>query len=389
MTQGELEGIPVRICEICSVTEKRIMEDLVRRIRINGFSTASADWEVERLQQLGKSEADIKTWVREALQTTDEEIEKIFGDEIYEQYTGQQKAYRMSGKEQVPFEKNRELQSLIEAAKAQTKGTLKNLTGSMGFAQRVPATGEIFYTPLGEYYQKVLDSAMLDIGSGTFTYQQVLERVIKEMTDSGVRWIDYASGVHNRIDVAARRAVMTGFRQIQGKINEQVARELQTDTYEVSYHVGARPSHQEWQGKVWTMKQLQEICGLGSVSGLHGANCYHDYNAFIPGISVRTYTDNQLARMIQEENTSRQYGSKEYTTYEALQQQRRMEANMRKTRQEINLLKKGKADEESVTLKQARYKIQMNRYIDFSDKMKLPQQLDRIYQDGLKGITGK
>ena len=389
MTQGELEGIPVRICEICSDTEKRIMEDIVRRIRINGFSTASADWEVERLQQLGKSEADIKTWVREALQTTDEEIEKIFGDKIYEQYTGQQKAYRMSGKEQIPFEENRELQSLIEAAKAQTKGTLKNLTGSMGFAQRAPATGEIFYTPLGEYYQKILDSAMLDIGSGTFTYQQVLERVIKEMTASGVRWIDYASGVHNRIDVAARRAVMTGFRQIQGKINEQVAKELHTDTYEVSYHVGARPSHQEWQGKVWTMKQLQEICGLGSVSGLHGANCYHDYNAFIPGISVRTYTDKQLAGMIKEENTPKQYEGREYTTYEALQQQRRMETNMRKTRQEINLLKKGKADEESVTLKQARYKIQMNRYMDFSDKMKLPQQLDRIYQDGLKGITGK
>lgn len=389
MTQGELEGIPVRICEICSDTEKRIMEDIVRRIRINGFSTASADWEVERLQQLGKSEADIKTWVREALQTTDEEIDKIFGDEIYEQYTGQQKAYRMSGKEQVPFEKNRELQSLIEAAKDQTKGTLKNLTGSMGFAQRDPATGEIFYTPIGEYYQKVLDSAMLDIGSGTFTYQQVLERVIKEMTDSGVRWIDYASGIHNRVDVAARRAVMTGFRQIQGKINEQAARELQTDTYEVSYHVGARPSHQEWQGKIWTMKQLQDICGLGSVSGLHGANCYHDYNAFIPGISVRTYTDRQLARMIQEENTPKQYSGREYTTYEALQRQRRMESNMRKTRQEINLLKKGKADEESITLKQARYRIQMNRYIDFSDKMKLPQQLDRIYQDGVKGIMGK
>lgn len=182
---------------------------------------------------------------------------------------------------------------------------------------------------------------------------------------------------------------MTGFRQIQGKINEQAARELQTDTYEVSYHVGARPSHQEWQGKIWTMKQLQDICGLGSVSGLHGANCYHDYNAFIPGISVRTYTDRQLARMIQEENTPKQYSGREYTTYEALQRQRRMESNMRKTRQEINLLKKGKADEESITLKQARYRIQMNRYIDFSDKMKLPQQLDRIYQDGLKGIMGK
>ncbi len=389
MTQGELEKLSIRICEIQSDMEKRIMEDLVRRIRINGFSTASADWQVERLRQLGKSEQDIKTWVREALQTTNEEIDRIFGDEVYEQYMGQQKAYKMSGQKQIPFEENRELQSVISAVKKQTRGTFKNLTGSMGFAARDPATGKISYTPLGEYYQQVLDSAMLDIRSGAFNYNQVLTRIINDMTNSGIRWIDYSSGIHNRVDVAARRAVMTGFRQIQGKINEQVASDLGTETYEVTYHVGARPTHQEWQGRVWTMKQLQEVCGLGSVSGLHGANCYHDYNPFVPGVSVRTYNDKQLVQMMQEENAPKIYNGREYTTYEALQQQRHMETSMRKTRQEINLLKKGEADEETITLKRAKYQIQMNRYIDFSDKMKLPQQLDRVYQDGLKGITGK
>ncbi len=387
MTQGELEQIQLPIRSVWSDTERRIMEDLVRRIKINGFATASASWETDRLQQLGESEADIKAFIKDALIATDEEIERIFSDKVYEQYMGHQRAYKMSGKERATFEKNRELQSAIEAAKSQTRGTFKNLTGSMGFAQRAN-NGEISYIPLKEYYQRVLDSAMLDIGSGTFTYQQVLTRIINEMTNSGLRWIDYSSGVHNRVDVAARRAVMTGFRQIQGKINEQVARDLQTDTYEVSYHVGARPSHQIWQGRAWTMKQLREVCGLGSVDGLHGANCYHDYNALIPGISVRTYTDAQLSDMIQKENMPKQYKGREYTTYEALQQQRHMETNMRKTRQDIDLLKKGSADEESVMLKQARYKIQMNRYIDFSKKMGLPQQKNRIYQDGLKGIQG-
>lgn len=387
MTQGELEQIPLRIGEILSDTERRVMEDLVRRIKINGFSTASSNWEVERLRQLGKSEADINAWIKEALVITDEEIEKIFSDKVYKQYMGHQAAYKMSGKERVPFENNSELQAVIEAAKSQTKGTLKNLTGSMGFARRAN-NGEISYIPLKEYYQKVLDSAILDIGSGAFSYEQVLTRIVNEMTNSGLRWIDYSSGMHNRVDVAARRAVMTGFRQIQGKINEQVAADLQADTYEVSYHIGARPSHQDWQGRVWTMKQLREVCGLGSVTGLHGPNCYHDYNAFILGISMRTYTDAQLSDMIREENTLKRYNGREYTTYGALQQQRHMETTMRKTRQEISLLKKGKADEESVMLKHARYKTQMNRYIDFSKKMGLPQQKNRIYQDGLKGIQG-
>src|SRR5699024_1846802 len=142
-------------------------------------------------------------------------------------------------------------------------------------------------------------------------------------------------GHHNRIDVAARRAVMTGFRQVQGMINEQTAAALGTDTYEETYHVEARPSHQPWQGRVWRMAQLRSVCGLGTVTGLHGANCYHDYDAFIPGVSERVYTDEQLEEMIQRENTPKTYNGRQYTTYEALQQQRAMETAMRKTRQDI------------------------------------------------------
>lgn len=178
---------------------------------------------------------------------------------------------------------------------------------------------------------------------------------------------------------------MTGFRQVQGKINEQVAEDLGTNSYEVTYHVGARPTHQPWQGRVWTMRELINVCGLGTVTGLKGANCYHDYRPFIPGVSVRTYTDEQLEQMLKEENTPKEYNGKRYTTYQALQQQRKMERSMRATRQQISLLKEGEADERSIILKKARYQGQMQVYKDFSGKMGLPEQMGRVYQDGLRG----
>lgn len=384
MTQGQLEGIPVKIAQAFSQLEIRIMSDIVRRIKINGLSTASADWQMTRLQQLGKSEEDIKEWIRMALDTTEEEMEKIFSDEVYAQYMGHARAYKVNGMEQIPFEENTELRSLIESVREQTGDTFRNITGSMGFAKQ-DASGHMQPVPLTDFYKTTLDAAMLDIHSGAFDYQTVLMRTINDMTKSGVRWIDYKYGRRDRIDVAARRAVMTGFRQVQGKINEQVAAQLGTESYEVTYHVGARPTHQPWQGKVWTMKQLREICGLGNVEGLHGANCYHDYNAFVPGVSVRTYTDKQLERMIEAENTPKTYNGKQYTTYEALQQQRKMERNMRKTRQDVKLMEEGEADAQSIMLKKGRYYGQMQAYTDFSEKMKLPQQRDRIYQDGLKG----
>lgn len=384
MTQGELEQIPEGIRKAFSDLEIRIMSDIVRRIKINGFATASADWQLTRLQQLGMSEQDIRKWIRITLDISEEELEQIFSDEVYKEYMKHERAYKINGMEQIPYDENEELQELVESIRQQTHETFRNITGTMGFVKQ-DAAGRVQPVTLTEYYRTALDSAMLDIHSGAFDYQTVLMRTITDMTRSGVRWIDYASGRHNRIDVAARRAIMTGFRQVQGRINEQVAADLGTDSYEVTYHVGARPTHQPWQGKVWTMKQLREVCGLGTAGGLHGANCYHDYNAFLPGISVRTYTDEQLERMTKRENTPKTYNGKQYTTYEALQQQRAMERNMRKTRQDIKLMEEGEADQQSIMLKKGKYYGQMQTYVDFSEKMGLPQQRDRIYQDGLKG----
>lgn len=384
MTQGEIEKLSAKTENIFSQLEIRIMSDIVRRIKENGVSTASADWKLTRLQQLGVSQEQIQKYIQEALKASDKEMNRIFSDEAYEEYYGHERFYKFEDMQQIPFEENVILQRLIEATKGQLQSEYRNLTRSMGFAIKDPATGKVKSVPLMDFYRSTLDDAVLDIKSGAFDYSTVLRRTIKTMTDSGIRYIDYDSGRRDRVNVAARRAVLTGFRQVQGKINEQAAADLGTDMYEVSYHVGARPTHQPWQGKVYTMEQLHSICGLGEVTGLKGANCYHDYKPFPPG-SVRTYTDGQLKQMIDAENTPKTYNGKQYTTYEALQQQRKMERGMRAQRQRIKLLQTGEADEQDIILAKARYQGQMQAYKDFSEKMKLPEQKARITQDGLRG----
>lgn len=384
MTQGEIEQLTVKTENIFSELEIRIMSDIVRRIKENGVSTASADWQISRLQQLGMSEKQIRTWIQKALEASDKEMDHIFSDEAYREYYGHARAYKLADLQQIPFEQNTFLQQLLEVTKQRLESEYRNIAGSMGFAIRDPATGKIRSAPLMEYYRSTLDNAVMDIHSGAFDYNTVLRRTINQMTASGIRYIEYDSGHRDRVNVAVRRAVLTGFRQVQGKINEQVAAELGTDQYEVSYHVGARPTHQPWQGKVWSMQQLKEVCGLGEITGLKGINCYHDYRPFPPG-SVRTYTDKELTQKLKEENTPREYNGKQYTTYEALQQQRKMERGMRAQRQKIKLLQEGGADPNDIILAKAKYQGQMQTYKDFSEKMGLPEQKARIMQDGLRG----
>jgi len=381
MNQGDIELVPMGIEQAFGDLQTRIMEDVVRRIRINGFVTRSADWQITRLRQLGESEAYIKQQIQVALRLTDLEIDSIYTDAIGREYVRNSGLYQLTGNSLPALAENRELQDMMTSVKKQSKDTLDNITRSMGFVTQ--EGGKLKALDLTTFYQKTLDAALGDIGTAAFDYNSALKHTIDLMTNSGLRWIDYDSGYHSRVSVAARRAVMTGFNQTMSFINEKTAKDLGTNSFEVTWHSGARPEHMLWQGKVYTKPQLISICGLGTAGGLKGINCYHDYLPFVPGASVRTYTDAQLDQMNEAELKPQTFKGKEYTRYEALQRQRQLETNMRAQRQEINLLKKGGAANEKVINATAKYRVTSAEYTGLSKALGLPQQRDRILLDGL------
>ena len=365
--------------------EMRIMTDIIRRIKDTGEITSAADWQINRLTQLTGGMNEVNRAIAEALDFTEEDVQALYSGILETGHARDAALYKAAGALQIPLKDNEPLQQLLSSVSAQTNETLRNITQSLGFAQR-GTDGHLSFTPIADYYQKTLDSAALDIASGAFDYNTVLKRTVREMTNSGLRTVHYASGWSNRVDVAARRAVMTGMNQLTAKVSEDNAEKLGTDWVEISWHSGARPSHW-WGGKWFTRQQLVTVCGLGTVTGLCGANCYHHYDPVIPGLSEPNYTDEELAALNEQEKKKTAWRGQKFNRYEATQKQRRMETTMRTQREEIALLEKGGAAPEDIAAARARYNITQHEYVDFSKTMGIPQQFDRVMIDG-RGTIG-
>lgn len=388
-TPTEIEALPSAMEQLYRSLQLNIMSDLTERLKANGEEiTSAADWQINRLYELGVSKDEIDSLIQSTLDVSDDEIDRIYDEVVKSGYARNEELYTGKGKEYIPYAENKQLQQLVKAVKNQTKSEYRNITGSLGFAVR-NADNTLSFTPLADFYQRTLDNGLMQIVSGAVDYNTVLKKAVKAMTDSGLRTVDYASGWSNRVDVAARRALMTGFNQVVAKGNEDNAEQLGTEYFEVSYHRGARPTHQVWQGRVYSKKELETVCGLGTVTGLCGANCYHSYSPFIKGVDKPTYSDEELDRMNEEENTPKEYNGKEYTAYEARQRQRQLETAMRADRQKIELLTQGGADDDTITGAKVRYFQRQDEYVKFSKAMNLPQQWERITVDGKNALGSK
>lgn len=376
--------------------ELDIESDIIRRILKTKKITSTADWQMNRLYILGYSTEDIQAIVDRALEGNEEEVKKLFEEVCEQEYVRNEDLYKAAGKNFIPYLQNKELQQTTAALIKQSNDQLYNITRSMGFMVNM-GNGKNVFTPLADIYNGYLDQAVIGMVTGAYDYQTMVRRMVTQMTASGLRsdypfkdtgtstGVQYPSGWHNRIDVAARRALLTGVSQVSGHINEMNAEALETEYFEVTWHMGARPEHALWQGKVYTKEQLVTVCGLGSGGGLLGWNCRHDMYPFIPGISERQFSDEWLAEQQKKENTPIRFKGKDYTKYEATQKQRYMETCLRAQREKVELLKKADADPDDILIARCKYQAQLDEYKKFSKVMNLPEQRERIYTARTKG----
>lgn len=347
ITPDYLASVPDPLVKLYSDLEAKILEDICRRFNLSGEATESAIAQIKILRERGYSLEDIEKVIRDTLKLSEKEL-----DEIFDRAVERNKQYydRMIEKSDIVSAEYKGLDREIAAIRKQTHDEFVNLTQSLGFAIRTGAKTE--FLPIAKTYQKILDDAAAQVLSGGMDYNTAIKGAVKRLTDSGLmveangeKWVTYASGWRNRVDVAARRAVMTGVSQLSAQYAEQNAEILRTDLREVTAHSGARDTgtgwqnHKSWQGKVYSVSgthpkypSIYDECGWGQVDGLEGANCRHHHFPFIEGVSTRAYTDEQLANI---DPPPFEYQGKTYTAYEATQKQRQLETSMRKYKRDV------------------------------------------------------
>ena len=378
-------SLPLPLMRLYQRLEEQILEDICSRVAMTGEMTETAIEHIRSLQRRGYDYKKINEYIRKTLKLTQSEFDTVWNKTVQR---NQQYFDTLIDDNLILGENNFKadlFMAEINAIEMQTLGELTNITRSMGFAYRAP-DGTVKVDDIGRMYQRVLDDALMRVESGQ-SYNVAIRDATKMLTDSGLQYVDYESGWHNRVDVAARRAVMTGVTQLSRQYTEQTATLLDTPYREVTAHRGARDgegktpwaSHKKWQGRVYSVRtgdiypSIYEVCGLDEVDGLCGANCRHMYHIWIEGVSERTYTDEELENI---DPPPFEFEGKQYTFYEATQKQRQVEASLRKVKREL-IAAKGRGDDEEYTTKAVRYRRLNEEYEAFSKAAGLRPQRER------------
>jgi len=323
-----LDQLPDVLVELYAEVEADILADMARRISAFDDFIPAAEWQFRKLQEMGNVRENILKRLAKATGKTKTELRKLMKQAGIKALQTDDEIYRQAGLDPKALASSPALQQVINAGLEKTQGLFENLTRTTAST----ATGQ---------FERAADRAYMQMTTGAFSRTEAIKNAIKDLTGKGVETIVYPSGHKDHMDVAVRRAVLTGINQTALKLQDARADEMGCDLVEVSAHAGARTggggensgNHAWWQGKIYSRSGLhplypnfKESTGYGTGEGLGGWNCRHGYYPFFEGISTPAYTQAELDAMNAKKY---EYNGHKMTEYEATQQQRYIERQIR------------------------------------------------------------
>lgn len=377
LTPNYLAAAPDALVQLYSSAELKILIDIARRVSQYDFFIPSAAWQVRKLQAMGLCYEEIMSILSQLTRRTRPEIERLVTEAGVEALRTDDAVYRRHGLNPPPAGASPELQRILHAGIKRTEGLFENLTRTTA---RTAA----------QQFERALDQAWLQTQSGAFSYTEAIRNAVRALAGQGIRSISYAGNGRIRtetLEVAVRRAVITGVNQTALELQMARADELGCDLVEVTAHEGARTgegvaNHAGWQGKVYSRSGMNPkyphfatATGYGTGAGLGGWNCRHSAFAFFEG-DPRTYTDERLRRMAEKTVT---YNGEKLSIYEATQRQRYIERQVRRYKREFKAMEAAGQDPHEAAAKLRKWQ---STEKDFAAQTGLKRQSERTAVHG-------
>lgn len=373
LTPEQLQNLPQELTDLYDQLSEFILRDIARRIAKGAKITDTAEYQLYRARSLGLSTDEIAAKIAEINGSSAAEINRLIREAAAQSDEFDRKMLGADKGAAVPLEENAQLQKLISAQIAETAGKCENLTNTLGFADH-DFLGRVYHLSMTDMYRREMDSAHMKVVTGATDYMTAIRQACNKLAASGVRTIDYESGRSDRIEVAARRAILTSVAHVTHRISEQNGEELGADGWEMSAHSGSRPSHAVYQGRQYTQEQYERIIK----PLISEPNCRHDVFPIILGVSEPVYTEEELQNIDQPPFT---YEGRTYTAYEASQQMRKMERAMRKQKDRC-IVADAAGDEEAFATASIRLNRQKYIYEDFCKAADSYTEYERTYVTG-------
>lgn len=328
LTPEYLERCPDRIVELWTQAESDILADMARKINSYDYFSSAVDWQAQKLKEMGLMNEEILRRLSALTGRTVEELKRLMNEAGMTTLSTDDKVYTAAGLNPGKLKDNAALIAVMDASLKKTQNTFENLT-------RTTARNG------AQQFIEALDRAYMQIVTGGISPDAAIRQTIKDLARSGLRSVSYGDRTDS-VDVAVRRAVRTSINQTSSILQETRCDEMGCDLVETSAHSGARPSHAEWQGRIFSRSgksdkypDFYESTGYGTGAGLGGWNCRHSFYPFFEG-DEPLYTEEELAAMNAKKY---EWRGKMLTEYEATQEQRYHERQLRRWKNEKRMLK--------------------------------------------------
>ena len=347
-----------------------LLRDLARRIADAGQLTSTAAYEVWRMQQMGKSQRQIKKELKKLLKVSNRELRKLLTQSAEVGYDFDIR--HLPQVQAVQFEKNTSIQQIVAAAVALAQDDFSNITQTLGM---VDPHGKAL--PLQEAYRSCTDFAFKQVMTGATDYNTAIRRATKNLAEHGVQVIEYESGVRTSLEAAVRRNIMGGLGLMQEQISQSNHDELGADGWELSAHANSAPDHEPFQGKQYTDAEYEALNG-SLVRRISTLNCGHVAFPIILGVSEPQYTPEQLRQFREDNEKGVIVDGKHYTGYEVTQMQRKIERTIRKQKKRV-LVDEATGDADKLLTDRIQLQRLNQEYTRFSKAAGLRTELERLH----------